>query len=255
MRVILLLSSIASLMLVFTGCKKAEVTTYEVPKEKSAVNAPFLQAQMQTGQTATPIAPEAMASGTLPPGHPEIGTGGDAAVELPPGHPEMPSSANAAASPGMGMPPSAMAAQGLPPGAVAAGETPEWAVPASWKPGPVSSMRKASFLVQDGDAVADISVTAFPGNVGGGLANLNRWRAQIGLPPTNEAELAASAKPVKAASVAGTMHDLSSAQKRMIVVTLPVDGVSWFFKITGDTAVIEKEQAAFLGFVQSVRFN
>src|SRR5512146_2102542 len=68
------------------------------------------------------------------------------------------------------------------PAASAAGLS--WTAPADWQAQPSDGMRKGSYLVAGSDgAKADLSVIAFPGDVGGDLANLNRWRAQIQLPP------------------------------------------------------------------------
>jgi hypothetical protein len=38
-------------------------------------------------------------------------------------------------------------------------------------------------MVSDPDGKAEVTVSAFPGDTGGLLANLNRWRGQIGLEP------------------------------------------------------------------------
>ena len=48
-------------------------------------------------------------------------------------------------------------------------------------------MRLASHKVSDEDGnEIDFSITSFPGDVGGLLANVNRWLGQIGLPPTDQ---------------------------------------------------------------------
>src|ERR1700736_3128696 len=45
-----------------------------------------------------------------------------------------------------------------------------WEAPASWQEQPPSAMRKGSFLISDNqDRRADMSVTVFPGTVGGDL--------------------------------------------------------------------------------------
>ena len=50
-----------------------------------------------------------------------------------------------------------------------------------------SSMRLASYEVKDGNgSKLDFSVTSFPGDVGGTLANVNRWLGQIGIDPVKE---------------------------------------------------------------------
>src|SRR5262245_57922103 len=63
-----------------------------------------------------------------------------------------------------------------------------WTVPASWQS--VQSdqpMRLATFRPVGG--LPEVAVTAFPGDSGGMLANINRWRGQIGLAPVDEAQL------------------------------------------------------------------
>jgi hypothetical protein len=54
--------------------------------------------------------------------------------------------------------------------------------PPGWRRQPPTPMRKASFVVEGADgAKVDISVTSFQGESGGLLANINRWRRQLGL--------------------------------------------------------------------------
>lgn len=63
----------------------------------------------------------------------------------------------------------------------------KWLIPEGWELGKKSSMRIGSFSVQDGnDSSLDISVTAFPGDLGGLLPNVERWLGQIGLNPGKE---------------------------------------------------------------------
>ena len=61
-----------------------------------------------------------------------------------------------------------------------------WVVPDSWIPGNMSSMRLASFNAPYDEGVADISITNFSGDGGGLMANVNRWRKQLGLEPQTE---------------------------------------------------------------------
>src|SRR5580692_7387637 len=75
-----------------------------------------------------------------------------------------------------------------------------WILPAGWSTQPdQSGMRKGSFLVSGADgAKADMSITAFPGDVGGDLANVNRWRGQVGLAPIDDAALAQTVQTIDA---------------------------------------------------------
>src|SRR5690606_17351687 len=83
-----------------------------------------------------------------------------------------------------------MVGQTLPQGSLSQAATPEWTVPAEWRPGVESSMRRGSFTVPaEGGLALDISVQVFPGDVGGLLANVNRWRRQLSLPGVSQSEL------------------------------------------------------------------
>src|SRR5882724_4414392 len=80
-------------------------------------------------------------------------------------------------------PGSDMAATAVP---TASGDGLAWTAPANWTVKPASAMRKGSYRVPGPDGTdADLSITAFPGDVGGRLANVNRWRGQLELPPLN----------------------------------------------------------------------
>lgn len=162
---------------------------------------------------------------------------------LPPGHPPI-------------TPPSAdMSQQTLPPGAMAVTPNPTWAVPKDWKEGKISSMRRGSWVATGAEGQsADIAVTVFPGDVGGHLANVNRWRGQIGLPPVDEAKANEATITLEFNGLTTTIVDFSSDTQRMIVATIRHEGNSWFVKMTGGKAVVEAQKAAFDEFVKSIKF-
>jgi hypothetical protein len=136
-----------------------------------------------------------------------------------------------------------------------------WDVPARWSPGPERPMRKATLLIPsaDGGPGAELAVTAFPGDVGGNLANVNRWRQQLALPPITEAELGRSlvhmdvgALHIDFVELAGPATPPATAQ-RVIGAIVPYSGATWFFKVTGPDALVAAEKAAFLDFLRTLR--
>ena len=147
----------------------------------------------------------------------------------------------------------------MPPGESAPGK-PAWTVPAGWAEEPLTPMLLAKFSVTDQDARASITVSAFPGDVGGLLANVNRWRGQVSLPPINEADLAQAVKQLETQAGDASLVDLvgTDASKknrvRLICVVLPHAGQTWFFKMMGDELVVAREKDAFLEFVQTAKF-
>ena len=139
----------------------------------------------------------------------------------------------------------------------AAGEM-TWTAPTQWRAKQASSMRKGSYEVGDaGGPVADLAITAFPGDVGGDLANVNRWRGQLNLPPITAAELPGVVIPLTANGLRMLVVDLTGGTadnaQRMLGAILPREGYTWFFKLTGPAAVVAKEKDAYLDFLRSVQ--
>src|ERR1022692_3411765 len=60
----------------------------------------------------------------------------------------------------------------------------KWIVPAGWVEVAPGEMRLASFTIKGQNSKqADVSVVTLPGNAGGDINNVNRWRGQLSLPP------------------------------------------------------------------------
>lgn len=137
---------------------------------------------------------------------------------------------------------------------------PQWEVPSNWQQTPPSMMVLARFAISDGEnGRAELRISAFPGDVGGMLANVNRWRREIALAPVGDADLASQTSPIDVNGNKVTLVDLTNPSRkedvnRILVAVWPHQGQTWFFKLMGNHAVIEKEKAAFLQFIQSVRF-
>ena len=155
-------------------------------------------------------------------------------------------------------PPAAVPPPGMTGPAVvaSAGSELEWTAPADWKPKAASAMRKASYAIGEAPG-AELAITAFPGNVGGDLANVNRWRGQLSLPPISEAELAAALAPLSANGLTMQVVDLTGGSAdspmRMLGTIVPHAGATWFFKLTGPDAVVAKAKPAYLEFLKTLR--
>jgi hypothetical protein len=137
---------------------------------------------------------------------------------------------------------------------------PTWAVPEGWQEQTASSMRIGSFLASGADGKADISVTQLGGPAGGALANVNRWRGQVGLPDFQQADLDKQAQSLELADgrailVEMTGKDAQGKATSITAVILPQAGLTWFYKMMGDAPAVAREKAAFIKFVQSARHN
>lgn len=131
-----------------------------------------------------------------------------------------------------------------------------WTVPQGWES--VASdqpMRLATF--KPGQDMPEVTLSAFPGDSGGLLANINRWRGQLGLPPIGEAELTKTSESGTFEGVAVTTVDItgSAGQQLLGAVVTPGDGKTWFVKAIGEPAAIAKLKPVFGAFARSFRLQ
>jgi hypothetical protein len=130
---------------------------------------------------------------------------------------------------------------------------PQWSAPASWQAQAPGPMQLAAFSVASGKAM--LTVTSFPGDVGGALGNVNRWRGQVGLAPIAAGELASALTPAETGGGAAQVADLTGASERLIGAILPRNGATWFFKLKGDASVVASEKDNFTTFLKSLNFS
>jgi len=145
----------------------------------------------------------------------------------------------------------AAAAPRAQPPAQAAPPEPKWTVPEGWKAGSAGPMQVAKFIVPEQEgAKAEAAVSVFPNESGGTLANVNRWRKQLGLEETDEAGLKEFVTPLDAAPNA-ILVDLANEQRRMLGAIVPRENGWWFYKLTGDAAAVEAARESFIAFAKS----
>ena len=138
---------------------------------------------------------------------------------------------------------------------------PNWDVPSGWKEVPGGQFLVAKFLLTGAaDAQAAVNVSMSPGDGGGLLANVNRWRTQLGLGPVAEADLASQTQALDLADGKASVTDIAgqdpkNGQKaRVLAVVIPRSGQTWFYKLMGNAQVVQQEKDAFMKFVQSVKY-
>ncbi|HWB59972.1 MAG TPA: hypothetical protein VG733_10790 [Chthoniobacteraceae bacterium] len=134
--------------------------------------------------------------------------------------------------------------------------------PADWQAQPLSQMRQASFLVKgDNGATADVSLVILAGQAGGMLENINRWLSQAGKPAVTDEELAKISQHVSAplgdvivVDIEGLPQGADPAKDGRIIggVAASFPGFTGFFKMRGNSALVESQKAAFIQWIQSV---
>ncbi|HEV3027622.1 MAG TPA: hypothetical protein VG457_08630 [Planctomycetota bacterium] len=84
-----------------------------------------------------------------------------------------------------------------------------WTPPPGWTEEKGSAQREATLRFGVREPKFEISVVRFQGDGGGMLANLNRWREQLGLEKVGDAELPALARKLEGAATEVWVMDLS----------------------------------------------
>jgi hypothetical protein len=199
----------------------------------------FLQSvQFSSAAGSPPVASPAPVANTndLPPDARGLPGGG----ALPPGHPAI-GDTNLPAGTGMASTPVA----------VAIGQPLVWTAPPQWTPTAGSATRKGSYAITGPEGQGDLAITAFPGDVGGDLANVNRWRDQLELPPITD--LAGTVEPLDATGLHMLVFDGANHGRRILgaIVSRPTE--TWFFKLTGPDALVARTKPAFLDFLRTVK--
>jgi len=160
-------------------------------------------------------------------------------------------------------------AMGAPP-AAAAGPVLEWTAPADWTPKPASEMRLASYsYIAPNGELADFSIFAFPDAAGGLMANINRWRGQVGLEAVAESAIETTATRAQIAGQEAWIVDFAGTPKsgaptmgntpapvgptRITGAIVPLAGRAWFFKFMGPDALVLAQRENFDRFVASIR--
>lgn len=130
-----------------------------------------------------------------------------------------------------------------------------YATPKGWvETGPRGGFVPILTAFDVGGKAAELQVTTLGAMTGDNLANVNRWRGQVGLPPVEKVDPPAA---VKVDGEPGQYFDLAGqeAKKRMLLVVVKRNQQTWYFKLFGDLQVVGKNRPEFESFVQSVKFT
>lgn len=134
--------------------------------------------------------------------------------------------------------------------------------PAGWVKGQeVSSRggfsipREAAFNVTEGDQKVEVTVTRLPAQAPMRLANINRWRSQVGLAEADEATIASSVQPLTVADQPAEWIELGGPEQTILGVIATRGEETWFVKLQGNSALAQKEKEHFQQFVASLKFK
>jgi hypothetical protein len=169
-------------------------------------------------------------------------------AELPPGHPPVDSLTG-------------------PPANTASADVPKFVAPESWRPVSASRFRKAEFAIGTKEQGAVVTIIDFPANAGpmmaDPLANVNRWRGEIGLAKIEKDQLeestesidigGESAKYVRLIPDASKPEESKSEEATLAAMVTSGEKI-WFIKLRGTRDAVIAEEENFKAFLKSIKF-
>jgi len=134
-----------------------------------------------------------------------------------------------------------------------------WSAPEHWQPAPTSAMRQVNFAI-GADREVECYVTVLNSGGGGELANVNRWRSQMGRPALSAAELAELERFAMLGGEAALVEiegAFESGDRRIpdaLMLGVVSGGArgSTFVKMIGPRELVAAEREAFLSFCKSL---
>jgi len=136
-----------------------------------------------------------------------------------------------------------------------------WPLPPGWQSVPPSQFLLAEFSLSGANgAKAEVNVAEMGGEGGGLLANVNRWRGQIGLGAIDENDLSRLAQSLDTPGGKDPLVDFTGvdaktgAPTRLVGVIVSQNGQTWFYKLMGDKQVVAQQKDAFTKFIQSANY-
>ncbi|RAP31651.1 hypothetical protein DID78_00690 [Candidatus Marinamargulisbacteria bacterium SCGC AG-343-D04] len=138
-----------------------------------------------------------------------------------------------------------------------------WTIPDHWQKKELTSFRKASFTIPgpSTDLSADFSITSFPGSAGNLLSNINRWRHQLELEPLDYQTMNSSLSTISHSHLDIQFIELKSEKsllnnshfKSTFVAFFIFNDETYFFKLTGESLLLDKEKMLFKNILESLQ--
>ena len=136
-----------------------------------------------------------------------------------------------------------------------------WKLPRGWVEGKPGQMSVATFSIHQGNQEAEVSVTPLGKLVGREDMIVNMFRETVGLKPLTPEDAAKELKDIDVAGGQGKLFELAGKvapgepPTRIVTAMAHRGDTSWFYKLAGDTALVEAQKPAFLTFLKSIEIK
>ena len=136
-----------------------------------------------------------------------------------------------------------------------------WKLPGGWREVAPGQMNVATFSIHDANQEAQVTVTPLPMLAGQDALIVNMWRQQVGLKPLSNDVVMAQLQDVVVGGENGKLFEVAGkaaegeAPARIVTAMVHRSDASWFYKLSGDAALVEAQKPAFIEFLKSIQIK
>ena len=130
-----------------------------------------------------------------------------------------------------------------------------WDKPYDWLEKDNDSFSLANYEIPFNDTYANLSITKFAGDAGGIVANVNRWRRQLGLEPMALKDIQSNALIGSSKIGDFFIYKIASNNKNeaFLCSILPIEGSTIFVKLKATVNIVNSLEKVFYEFCSSFR--
>lgn len=125
-----------------------------------------------------------------------------------------------------------------------------WLAPETWEEQAPGQFQTALYRIAPN---VTASVSQFPGDAGGMVANVNRWREQVGLTASNE--IGGDTIALEDGKSHARWFELKGVDRSILAAIIPVDSETWFFKLDCSTVALETARPGFMDLLKSIEIG
>jgi len=131
----------------------------------------------------------------------------------------------------------------------------EYDVPAGWQRVEPGVMSLASLTFEEDGEMLDLAVIRLAGTAGGLHANVNRFRAQVGLEPLTEEQIDRDIRPITVLGKVGQLYEAVGEERTVVSVYIADNDATWFVRLKGPKGLAAGQRTEFEEFLGSLRFK
>ncbi len=128
-----------------------------------------------------------------------------------------------------------------------------WIKPTSWVSEAPGDLKKAQFRLVYEKESAEAFLVYIEGKASPLAQNINRWRNQIGLAPVEELDIQLESLKTSFTEIQIYTCENESTHMRSIIAFWGTPKGKWFFKMNGNSTVLEAEKDNFYTFLKSMK--